>query len=113
VGEGNHGGGLSSTLAAARLRSREQEVVKGPGDGNEVFKARRGATVTRLRGPRRASHARQARSARRRPRGFGNGGEEAPDVPGPPISETRPLTLWTGKRDPRNRELAHARCKSG
>jgi hypothetical protein len=68
-----------------------------------------GATVTRLRGPRRASHARQARSARRRPRGFGYGGEGASDVPGPPISETRPLTLRTGKRPPCDRELARAR----
>jgi hypothetical protein len=66
---------LSSTLAAARLRSRERRGCQGPGDGNGVFKVRRGATVTRLRASRRASHARQARSARRRPRRFGNGGE--------------------------------------
>ena len=100
---------LSSTLAAARLRSRERRGCQGPGDGNGVFKVRRGATVTRLRASRRASHARQARSARRRPRGFGYGGEGASDVPGPPISETRPLTLRTGKRPPCDRELARAR----
>ena len=54
--------------------------------------------VTRLRGPRRASHARWVQSARRRPRGFGYDGEGASDEPGPPISETQALKMRTGKR---------------
>ena len=56
-----------------------------------------GKAVTRPRGPRRASHARWARSARRRPREFGYDGEGASDEPGPPISETRALKTRAGE----------------